>query len=208
MILPQSSQDLLEFLWSLLLDYGYLVIFLGASLDFCLPSSGDIVMLAGGWYSRNESLALGLVMLFGALGGLVSDNTMYWVGRLGGRHFVERVLRFRFLARFLPPERLDRLEKYFETHGGKTVVAGRFVPGFRAALPLSAGLSRMSYARFLPFDVLAIVLWATLMGTVGLLFGEYWEQLVSTIRSSSRILIILIVVVAAIYAYVRYRKGV
>lgn len=202
----ESPQALLEFILHLLLEYGYLTIFVGASLDFCLPSSGDIVMLAGGWFSNDGPLNLRVVMLVGALGGLVNDNTMYWVGRSGGRTFVERVLRIRLVARFMPSGRLDRVEKYFESHGGKTVIIGRFLPGLRAALPLSAGLSRMSYPRFIAFDLLAIAVWAPLMGTVGFLFGEYWDQLMATLNFSGRLLLVLLVLLAVLYAYNRYRN--
>lgn len=201
-----SPQALLEFIWELLLEYGYLTILAGAALDFCLPSSGDIVMLAGGWFSNDGPLSLRAVMLVGALGGLVNDNTMYWVGRFGGRPFVERVLRVPLVGRFLPSERLDRIEKYFESHGGKTVLVGRFVPGLRAALPLSAGLSRMNYWRFLAFDVLAIAAWAPLMSTVGYLFGEYWERLIATLNFSGRVLLGLVVLLVVLYAYGRYRN--
>lgn len=201
-----SPQALLEFILNLLLEYGYLTIFVGASLDFCLPSSGDIVMLAGGWFSNDGPLDLRVVMLVGALGGLVNDNTMYWVGRSGGRTFVEKVLRIRLVARFMPSGRLDRVEKYFESHGGKTVAIGRFLPGLRAALPLSAGLSRMSYPRFIAFDLLAIAVWAPLMGTVGYLFGEYWEQLMATLNYSGRLLLILLILLVILYTYNRYRN--
>jgi membrane-associated protein len=203
---PDSPQALLEFVLGLLLEYGYLTIFVGASLDFLLPSSGDIVMLAGGWFSNEGPLSLRAVMLFGALGGLMNDNTMYWVGRSGGRQFVERVLRHRIVARFLSSDRLDRVEKYFESHGGKTVVVGRFVPGLRAALPLSAGLSRMSYLRFVAFDVLAIAVWAPLMSTVGFVFGEYWGQLIAALNVSGRVVLGLLALLVVLYAYNRLRK--
>jgi membrane protein DedA with SNARE-associated domain len=163
-------------------------------------------MLAGGWFSNDGPLSLRVVMLVGALGGLVNDNTMYWVGRSGGRTFVERVLRIRLVASFMPSGRLDRVEKYFESHGGKTVLVGRFVPGLRAALPLSAGLSRMSYTRFIAFDVLAIAVWAPLMSTVGFLFGEYWEQLMATLNFSGRLLLGLLALLAVLYVYNRYRN--
>ena len=50
---PESPQGLLDFITSLLFAYGYLVIFLGSALDnFGLPSSGDIVMFAGGFFAN------------------------------------------------------------------------------------------------------------------------------------------------------------
>ena len=81
---PDSPQGLLEFVTSLLLAYGYLVIFLGSALDnFGLPASGDIVMFAGG---SSRTMAGGLAAGY-ALGFLAppSPTSVYWIGRIGGR---------------------------------------------------------------------------------------------------------------------------
>ena len=83
---PESPQGLLDFITSLLFAYGYLVIFLGSALDnFGLPSSGDIVMFAGGFFANDGQISLSMVMLVGFLGANVSDNAVYWIGRIGGR---------------------------------------------------------------------------------------------------------------------------
>src|ERR671917_914806 len=83
--IPNSPGGVLDFVTGLLLTHGYLVIFLGAALDnFGLPSSGDIVLFAGGFFANNGQAALPLVMLSGFAGALVSDNSVYWIGRIGG----------------------------------------------------------------------------------------------------------------------------
>ena len=72
-----SPRGLLDFVTGLLLAHGYLIIFLGAALDnFGLPASGDVVLLAGGFFANGERAALPLVMLWGFLGATVSDHAV------------------------------------------------------------------------------------------------------------------------------------
>src|SRR3712207_6597063 len=115
---PDSPRGLLDFVTGLLLAHGYLVIFAGAALDnFGLPASGDIVLLAGGFFANGGQAALPLVMLSGLSGALVSDNAVYWIGRRGGRPLIHRILKTRLLALLLDAKSLGRVERYFERHG-------------------------------------------------------------------------------------------
>src|SRR3954469_6086087 len=96
--IPKSPQGVLDFVTSLLVAHGYLVLFLGAALDnFGLPASGDVVMFAGGFFANGGQAALPLVMLSGFAGAIVSDNSVYWIGRYGGRPLLDRILKVRIL---------------------------------------------------------------------------------------------------------------
>lgn len=194
----RSAQGLLDFITELFLEHGYLVVFVGSAGDnLGIPATGDAVMFAGGWLSSAGHTALGLVMFVGALGALVADNASYWAGRMGGRVFIDRVLKNRLLSRILSTNHMDRAECYFRTHGGKTVLIGRFAPGLRGPTPLFAGVSRMPYPRFLAFNTAAIVLWAVLSATLGYLFGEYWDELLATARTAD--FLIIAALLAALY---------
>ncbi len=182
--IPNSPQDVLGFVTSLLVAHGYLVILFGAALDnFGLPSSGDIVLLAGGLFSNGGQLALPLVMLSGFAGALISDNSVYWIGRIGGRPLIYRIHKMRFLSFLINERNLARVERYFEAHGGKTVFVGRFGPGLRSMTPLFAGVTRMKYYRFLPYNVAAGIVWAVAYSLVGYVFGQYWDELLTVARS-------------------------
>ncbi len=182
--IPNSPGGILDFVTGLLLTHGYLVIFLGAALDnFGLPSSGDIVLFAGGFFANNGQAALPLVMLCGFLGALVSDNSVYWIGRIGGRPLISRILKIRLLHFLINEKSLEKVERYFESHGGKTVFVGRFGPGLRSMTPLFAGVSRMKYYRFLPYNLSAAVVWAVAYSLVGYVFGQYWDELLAVARS-------------------------
>jgi membrane-associated protein len=204
---PDSPQGLLEFVTNLLLAYGYLVIFLGSALDnFGLPSSGDIVMFAGGFFANSGRAALPLVMLIGFLGASVSDNSVYWIGRIGGRPILTRILKVRLLTFILDAKSLGKVERYFEEHGRKMVLVGRFGPGLRSMTPLFAGVSRMKYRYFLPYDLAATTTWALLTGTVGYVFGEYWNELLAVARSIGYSFVALVALLIIIYVLRRARR--
>lgn len=205
--IPSSPQGLLEFVTGLMLAHGYVVIFLGAALDnFGLPASGDVVMFAGGWFANNGQAALPLVMVSGFLGATVSDNAIYWIGRIGGRPLVQRILKVRLLSFLLDAKSLGRVEHYFEEHGGKTVVLGRFGPGLRSMTPLFAGVSRMRYYKFLPYSLTATTLWALISGTVGYTFGEYWSELLAVAQNVGFGIIAFVVVIISVYVLRRRAK--
>ena len=204
--IPDSPQGILRFVTSLLLAHGYVVIFIGAALDnFGLPASGDVVLFAGGWLANVGWLALPLVMLSGFAGALISDNAVYWIGRTGGRPLINRVLKMRFLHFLINEKSLEKVEHHFEAHGGKMVFVGRFGPGLRSMTPLFAGVSRMRYYKFLPYNLSAAAVWAVAYTLVGYAFGAYWSDLLAVAKSFGYAIVALVVLILT--AYLLRRRG-
>ena len=206
--IPTSPQGLLTFVTNLMIAHGYIVVFLGAALDnFGLPASGDIVLFAGGYFANQGQAALPLVMLCGFTGAFVSDNSVYWIGRVGGRPLVGRILKIRLLHFLVDEKSLAKVEHYFDTQGGRTVFLGRFGPGLRSMTPLFAGVSRMKYYHFLPFNLAAGVTWAIAYTIVGYIFGEYWDELLAVARSVGFGFVGFVVLLIALYVIRRrYKK--
>ena len=101
---------------------------------------------------------------------MAGDATSYLLGRRLGRQFLVRHgSRVK-----ITEERLQQVEAFFDRHGGPTILIGRFVGLVRAIAPFIAGSSKMSYARFLPYDVLGAGLWATALLLLGYVF---WHSL-------------------------------
>jgi membrane-associated protein len=97
---------------------------------------------------------------------IIGDNTNYFIGRaVGPRVFTEH-------SRWLKREHLLRTQRFYERHGGKTVVMARFVPIVRTFAPFVAGVGRMHYPRFLTFDVGGGILWVWSFGLLGYFFGN------------------------------------
>jgi membrane-associated protein len=205
--IPDSPRGILRFVVDLLLAHGYVVIFIGAALDnFGLPASGDVVLFAGGWFSNIGRAALPLVMLSGFAGALASDNAVYWIGRIGGRPLINRVLKMRFFHFLINEKNLERVERYFEAHGGKMVFVGRFGPGLRSMTPLFAGVSRMKYYKFLPCNLSAVAVWAVAYTLVGYTFGAYWSDLLAVAESFGYSIIALVVLILIAYFLRRRRR--
>lgn len=187
--------------------HGYIVIFLGAALDnFGLPASGDVVLFAGGYFANQGQAALTLVMLCGFAGGLVSDNSVYWIGRVGGRPLISRLLKIRLLHFLVDEKSLAKVEAYFEKQGGRTVFLGRFGPGLRSMTPLFSGVSRMSYYKFFPYNLAAGVVWSITYTLIGYIFGQFWDELLAIARSVGFGFIAVVILFIALYVLHRRRK--
>lgn len=133
-----------------------------------LPLPGETTLLAASYLASIGQLSLPLVIGAAALGAVVGDSVGYFVGRKGGRRFLERYGRYVGIT----PAKLEKADGYFARHGGKTVFFGRFVAVLRILSGPLAGASNMPYRRFLTANVAGAVVWAATMGTLGFFFGK------------------------------------
>jgi undecaprenyl-diphosphatase len=151
---------------------GYFIIIGGVLLErsifLGLIVPGDLILALGGVYASQGKMNLVAVIIVGTLAAIVGESVGFWLGR----HFGVRILRH---LPFVGP-RLSRVieesEDYFKRHGGKTVAIGRYATAAGAFIPFTAGAGKMSYLRFLAFDVPAIIVWATAISVFGYAFGR------------------------------------
>jgi len=149
-------------------ESGYLIVFLGVLLESAgVPIPGETILIASGVLVQQGYLNLGEAVVFGILGAVFGAQVGYWVGREGGRPLVLRWGRYAKVT----PERLMRMERFFERHGGKAVFLTRFITGLRIFGALVAGVSRMRRRTFLFYNTLAGAVWATAAVLVGYLLG-------------------------------------
>jgi membrane protein DedA with SNARE-associated domain len=146
------------------------------------------------------------MILAGLVGVLIGDSIVFTVGRRGieGRSFVARHLR-----KIMHTKRRERVERHFATHGDWTVFAGRFMPGFRSVVFAFAGLSRMSYLRFLLIDGLAACISVPVFILLGYHFAGELTTLWLGIDRVKHILLPILVAaaVAAVLVYwLRHRR--
>jgi membrane protein DedA with SNARE-associated domain/membrane-associated phospholipid phosphatase len=126
----------------------------GAFVGLVLPGE-TVVILGGAVAGQGETsvvLTIGIVWACSFSG----DSVSFLLGRRLGRGFI---LRHGPKVR-ITEERFSRVEAYFDRHGGKTILIGRFIGLVRALAPFTAGTSGMRYTAYLPFSVLGTGLWA------------------------------------------------
>jgi membrane protein DedA with SNARE-associated domain len=137
------------------------------------------------------------VMLPVCIAGVVlSDIILYSLGWWGG----DRLMRSRWMARVLPPQRRQRTEENFHRYGVSILVFGRLVPGIRAPLFLTAGSMRLPLTRFLFADGLGAVVGNSFFFFLGFWLGDSVKTLIE--RAEERMKPILIIVaVGLLVAY-------
>jgi membrane protein DedA with SNARE-associated domain len=152
--------------------WSYLVIFAVAYLDVIIPLvPSETLVVTAGVIASSGDLHLPLVILCGALGAFLGDNTVYFIGR----HWGDPVKR-RFFSSKKAGERLDWADRQLDERGGELIVVGRFIPGGRTAVCLSAGGLGMTWRRFATFDAIAAVVWASYAALLGYVGGKQFEE--------------------------------
>ncbi len=151
---------------------------------------GDLILALGGVYAAQGRVSLVWVIVIGIVAATSGESIGYWLGRRYGMGLIRHIP---FVSRLEPA--LQGAQAYFAHHGGKTVAIGRYATAAGAFVPFTAGMARMSYRRFLLFDVPAIVVWAIGISIFGYLFGE---NLVFIDRVLSRFGYIVLAVIAVI----------
>jgi membrane-associated protein len=144
----------------------FLIIFLETGVVVTPFLPGDSLLFATGAIAATGVIDIGTVLALLTAAAIIGDNTNYAIGRsIGPRVFTQH-------SRFLKHEYLLRTQRFYERHGGKTVVLARFVPIIRTFAPFVAGVGRMRYPRFLAFDVGGGFLWVWSFSLLGYYFGS------------------------------------
>jgi membrane protein DedA with SNARE-associated domain len=150
-------------------DYGLLFLFGIVCLESAgLWLPGETALIAAGVYASKGHLSISGVIAVAAAAAILGDNIGYWLGREGGRRLLYRyALLQRFADRVLPPA-----ERFFARHGGKAVFLARFFGGVRVTGAWMAGITRMTWWRFLFWNAAGGIVWAVAIGLLAFYAGK------------------------------------
>jgi membrane protein DedA with SNARE-associated domain/membrane-associated phospholipid phosphatase len=163
-----------ETIAGLVAQYGYLILFALVALESTgVPLPGESALVTSAAFAALGHLDIFAVVATASAGAIIGDNGGYWIGRKGGMPFVQRFGRFFRLK----ASHLERVHAFFERHGARTVFIGRFVAVLRTWAAIFAGAAEMPYGAFMLYNALGGILWATLFGTLGFVFGRNLPRL-------------------------------
>ena len=167
--------------------WGYLVIFLVLALE-CQPllglvMPGESLVLVGGFLAGQGLLDLGDLIVVISMAAILGDSIGYELGRhLGRGWLLQQGGRFG-----LRQEHLERVDGFFARHGGKAVFGSHFLHLLRALMPFVAGARRMRYLKFLLYNAVGCIVWATVFVLLGYVAGESWRVAAKWIGRGSEI---------------------
>jgi membrane protein DedA with SNARE-associated domain len=166
-----------------------------------IPFPGELTLVAVAAYAGAGHLNIVVVIILAAVGAVVGGDLGYFIGRKGGRPFVEKVLSvFR-----LEVAHLAQAEMFFAHHGDKTILVGRFILGLRSWASVFAGVAHMPFGRFQLYSVLGAVPWAITWGVIGYLLGNNWPLLMTVMKTVGYGGVAVLVAVVVIFLVVRRR---
>jgi membrane protein DedA with SNARE-associated domain len=192
-----------ETLLSYFTQYGYWVVFFGVMLENAgIPVPGETILLAAGFFAEQGHFNLWEVMAIAAAGAVLGDNAGYYIGHKVGRATLERYGRYVGLTQ----PRVAHMDRFFASHGDKTILVARFITGLRVFAALLAGSSRMRWRTFALYNMMGAVLWSFVITLVGYFFGRSWELLERWVKGAGMIALAIAVLVVITMIVLKRRK--
>ena len=128
---------------------------------------GDSLLFAAGALAATGSMNPVWLFVLLSLAGILGHMVNYLIGSyVGPKVFQKKDVRF------LKKEYLDRTHEFYEKYGGKTIIISRFMPIIRTFAPFVAGIGRMTYGRFMVYNVTGAIAWVASFVFLGYFVGN------------------------------------
>ncbi len=171
-----------------------------AAILIGLVLPGETALLVAGYFAQKGVLSLPVMIVIAVVCAIVGDSVGYEFGRWFGPS-----LRSSRLGRFVGEDRWNNTDAFIRRHGGKAVLLGRTVAILRALVPSMAGMARMPYRTFLPWNALGGLIWGTACVTLGYAFAASLST-VSRYLTWGPIPIFVILIAVLVYRRIRRRR--
>lgn len=174
----------------------FIILFCETGLVITPFLPGDSLLFATGTFAALGMLNFKWLIVILIAGAVLGDTVNYWIGhKIGPRAFAND------RSRYLNKKHLERTHKFYEKHGGKTIILARFIPIIRTFAPFVAGVGSMTYARFLAFNVIGGVAWVLILVLCGYFFGN-----IPVIRRNFTLVIFAIIVISVLPAVIELMR--
>lgn len=164
-----------------IIQYGGLALLLfvvfaetGLLVGFFLP--GDSLIFISGLICVSNNKLLGVniysLILLLSFSAIIGNIVGYWFGNKVGPGLFKRKDSLMFKKRYL-----KLTQVFYEKHGGKTLILGRFLPIIRTFAPILAGVIKVDFKMFMAYNIVGAFAWTILLAGAGNYLGTYeWVQ--------------------------------
>ena len=186
-------------LWTYAILFAIIFMETGLVITPFLPG-GSLLFAAGSIAAQEIAgqsvLNVWVLWLVCFVAAVLGDTVNYWIGnKIGPRAFEQDI-------RFLKREYLERTERFYDKHGGKTIILARFVPIVRTFAPFVAGVGTMHYGRFITYNVVGAFLWTGIFIWLGYLFGN-----IPFVQKNFELVIVGIILVSVVPMVIEYVRS-
>ncbi|AMA52507.1 DedA family protein [Bacillus inaquosorum] len=184
-----------------LTNMGYAGIAIGLMIEI-IPS--EIVLAYGGYMVSEGTIGFIGAIIAGVIGGTIAQIFIYWIGRYGGRPFLDKYGKYLLIKK----HHIDMSENWFQKYGTGVVFSARFIPVVRHAISIPAGIAKMPFLKFVVLTVLAIIPWSILFVYLGIQLGSQWDDVENIAGTYTTPIMILTIVVIALYFVIKKRAAI
>lgn len=150
--------------WIYVLLFGIIFAETGFVVTPFLP--GDSLLFIVGSLAGAGFLNIWIVYVSLVVAAILGDTVNYWIGHHTGHKVFNKEN-----SKIFNKQHLETTRKFFEKHGGKTIILARFLPIVRSFAPFVAGMGSMEYKSFLVYNVAGAFIWVTSLLAAGYFLG-------------------------------------
>lgn len=174
----------------------FLIIFCETGLVITPFLPGDSLLFVAGTLAAVTILDPVVLFFILTLAAIIGDSVNYSIGSFFGSKVYEKP------SRIFKKEYIDKTHEFYEKYGGKTIVIARFVPIVRTFAPFVAGVGKMTYSKFLTFNVSGGILWVGLLVFAGYFFGN-----IPLIKNNLSLVIVIIIFLSILPGIIEYFRS-
>lgn len=182
-------------------DYGtgtyfilFLIIFCETGLVVTPLLPGDSLLFAVGSFCALGALDITWVFVLLSIAAIAGDTANYWIG-----YFIGPKIFHKENVRFLNKKHLEQTHKFYEKYGGKTIIIARFIPIIRTFAPFVAGIGKMSYWRFIAYNIVGGIAWIA-----AFVFGGYYFGNLPAVKHNFTLVILAIIIISVMPGIIEY----
>lgn len=176
-------------------NYGLLIYLILFLIIFCetglvvtpfLP--GDSLLFLAGTIAHRPNNDMNILLLVGILiiAAILGDALNYTIGRYFGQRLFSNPN-----SKIFKQSYLTKTNKFYEKHGGKTIILARFVPIVRTFAPFVAGMGKMTYKHFFAFNVIGGIAWISIFAFLGYFVGG-----AEIVQNNLKLIVVLIIIIS------------
>jgi membrane-associated protein len=166
----------------------FMVIFCETGLVVTPFLPGDSLLFGLGTFAAIGFLQIEWLLILLSIAAVGGNTVNYAIGE-----YVGPKVFYKENSLFLNKEYLDRTHRFYEKHGGKTIVIARFLPIIRTFAPFVAGIGKMNYSRFVLYNVLGSVAWVSIFTVGGYYFGN-----IPVVKANFTVVILAIIIISVL----------
>lgn len=175
----------------------FLIVFCETGLVVAPFLPGDSLLFVVGALSAKGAFEIGYISIILLIAAILGDTVNYHIGKYIGPKIFQKEN-----VKLLNKEHLEKAYKFYEKHGGKTIIIARFIPIIRTFAPFVGGIGKMNYARFITYNIVGAISWVMLFVMAGYFFGN-----IPLVRDNFTLVVMAIIFISILPAVITFLKN-